>query len=290
MSAAAAYRDRISEIVTAVAQHRTLTTTQVWKIELPNRGRRWAQIHLARARERGLLESVSLPASSELLWFVTEAGAEIAQRTNRNADPPKLLSGDQAIGQLHAHTLAVSDVALCFLRAARERGDEFGPLSWRHEVAHPLAFGRGRRPRFVVADAVLTYMLTADGDDGVSLVHRFLELDRATEAVDRLAAGLGRYADLYRAEREPGQPAWQELYPVFPSVLCVLTGAPRDALERRRMAVLALLEADPRLASLPAVAISVGLLEDLQERGPFAPIFDELTEPGQRVDWLGTHD
>jgi hypothetical protein len=32
------------------------------------------------------------------------------------------------------------------LRAARERGDEFGSLSWRHEVAHPLNRGRPRSP------------------------------------------------------------------------------------------------------------------------------------------------
>jgi hypothetical protein len=51
--------------------------------------------------------------------------------------------------------------------------------------------------------------------------------------------------------------------------------------------VLALLPQDPDLAETPEVEVSVCLLEDLAERGPFAPIFRTLADPGRPVDWLG---
>src|SRR5436305_1903932 len=113
------------------------------------------------------------------------------------------------------------------------RGDAFGPLSWRHEVWHPLSLGRGRRRQRLVADAVFTYV-RVDGDDALSVAPRFIELDRATLAVDALAAELARYADLYRAEGRNGEPIWRGLYPVFPPVLCILAGESRPVLERRR--------------------------------------------------------
>ncbi len=50
---------------------------------------------------------------------------------------------------------------------------------------------------------------------------------------------------------------------------------------------MALLRNDPRLARATDVAVSIGLLDDLKERGPFAPVFAELRQPGEAVDWLG---
>ncbi len=277
------------EIVSSVAQHRALTTAQLHAIHLPGRSRRWAQYVLARLADAGLLSSVRIPDSpGRRLWFVTEDGAQLARDSKLLREPPKVLTPAQAAGQLHAHTLAVTDAAIAFLCAARERGDEFGPFAWQHEVSHPLAVGRGRRRKRAVADAVLTYVLTGADAGDISVAQRFLELDRATLSVDSLAAELGRYADLHRAEGRNGEPIWRERYPVFPAVLCILAGGPRPALERRRLTAMALLKSDPRLSSAPPdLAVSIGLLEDLQERGPFAGIFDELRQPGERVDWLG---
>jgi hypothetical protein len=121
----------------------------------------------------------------------------------------------------------------------------------------------------------------------VAIEQRFLELDRATLSVDRLAAELGRYAELYGLEGRDGEPFWRERYPVFPAVHCVLAGAPRAALERRRSTTLALLHSDPRLSSSPEVSISICLLEDLQRDGPFAPIFRDVSDPLRPVEWLG---
>lgn len=138
-----------------------------------------------------------------------------------------MLQAAAAAGPLRAHTLAVNDAAICFLKAARERGDEFGPFSWRQEVAHPMSRGRDRRHRALFADAVLTYMRPED--DETVLEQCFLELHRATLSVDRLVAELSRYAQLYRATDAEGRPLWRDHYPVFPRALCVLTGASREA-------------------------------------------------------------
>ena len=73
----------------------------------------------------------------------------------------------------------------------------------------------------------------------------------------------------------------------LPPVHCVLTGSRRAVLERRRSTATAPLRSDPRLAREPEVTISFCLLEDLQAKGPFAPIFRDVRDPGRRIDWLG---
>lgn len=273
------------EVLASVAQHRLLTTAQVQAIHLPAAGRRWAQRVLAQLEAAGLISYVHAPAGRLRLWHITERGAEIALASGALDQPPKVLSAADAAGQLHAHTLAVNDAAICFLHAARDRSDECGPLSWRHEVAHPLTRGRGRRRRQLVSDALLTYLLVDEGE--VAVEQRFLELDRATLSVDRLAAGLARYAQLHHARNEHGEHAWRAWYPAFPPVLCVLAGASRAVLERRRDTAIALCETDPELDRTADVAISLCLLEDLQQQGPFAPIFLDTRDPNRPVDWLG---
>jgi hypothetical protein len=78
------------------------------------------------------------------------------------------------------------------------------------------------------------------------------------------------------------------LYPFFPPVHCVLTGGRRATLERRRSTVLALLRSDPRFSRTPEVGISICLLDDLQRKGPSAPIFFDARDPSRAVDWLGS--
>ena len=80
---------------------------------------------------------------------------------------------------------------------------------------------------------------------------------------------------------------WSRLYPVFPTVLVVLSGRRRDRLEERRRTVLALCRQDPDLAETPEIEVSICLLDDLAERGPFAPICRTLADPEKAVDWLG---
>lgn len=273
------------EILASLATHRVLSTPQVQVIHSAGAEPRWVQKLLGRLREAGLADFVRSAHGRRRLWHATEQGARLAREAGvLEGEPP--VGAELAAGPLAPHTLAVNEAAICFLRAAAERGDDFGPPAWRHEVYHPLSRGRGRRRRSLVADAVFTY-LRQDGSE-IAIEQRFLELDRATLSVDRLAAELARYAELYRAKKpKAGEPLWRARYLVFPPVHCVLAGAPRKALVRRRSTVSVLLAGDPLLSRAPEVAISICLLEDLRREGPYAPIFRDVRDPGRPVDWLG---
>jgi hypothetical protein len=200
---------------------------------------------------------------------------------------PKVLTPEQAAGPLRSHTLGVNEVGISFLQAARERGDEFGPLSWRHEVSHPLNRGRGRARRKLIADAVFTYARVEDRS--IFIEQRFIEVDRATLSVERLVAELARYGQLERAREKTGKPLWGDYYRIFPPVICVLTGASRKSLNRRLDVALGLLTDHPALDRAYGVRINFCLLDDLTDRGPFAPIFYPVGRDGA-VDWLGQHD
>lgn len=272
------------EILAWVAQHRLLSTSQVRALRGPGASRRWTLALLADLEHRDALAHV-LAAGRRKLWHVTEQGAQLALAGGLIDRAPKLLGAEEASGALQAHTLAVNDTGLAFIHAARQCGHECGPLAFRHEVAHPLTHGRGRRRRQLIADALLTYLL-GDGER-LALELRLLELDRATLTVDRLAAKLARYAELHQATDQHGQPAWRTWYPAFPAVIAVLAGADRTTLERRRRTVLALCRSDPRLTGAPDVEISICLLPDLRDHGPFAPIFARPHAAADPVDWLG---
>lgn len=277
------------EIVASLAVHRALTSRQVRVVHLPEVGERRCRHVLSRIAAAGLIDGVVVSEGGprRSLWFVTEAGARMALEAGLLDRPPRVFDAREIAGPLRAHTEAVNEAAISFLRSARERGEEFGPLGWRNEVAHPLAEAvRRRRPRAVIADAVLSYV-RATTEGRASVAHRFLELDRATLAVDAMATELARYADLARAQDARGEPIWRERYPAFPSVVCVLAGAGRQALLRRRDVALALLRSEPQLTRTPEVEIRICLLEDLVAQGPKAPIFRSLRDPGKAVDWLG---
>jgi Replication-relaxation len=273
------------EIAASLAQHRVLSTPQLGAIHFPWRSSRWVQMVMARLRKAGLVAyvpSLGAPGAPRRLWYATERGAQVALEAGLLESMPRLLDAEAAAGPLQRHTLAVNDTAIAFLRAARERCDEFGPLSWQHEVPHRL--GRGRRAGTVFADAVLTYVRLTESE--VVVEQRFLELDRATLSVDRLAAELARYARLLDAEEKRGEPLWRARYPSFPSVLCVLTGASRAALRRRRNTAVALLQSNLYFANSAELSVRLCLADDLAECGPFAPIFTDARDPEKPVNWL----
>lgn len=285
-SAAVGLPEATAEIIASLGEHRVLSTEQVRTIHLPGRSLRRTQQILAGIEGAELIHHVDTRIAPRRLWFVSEHGAALAFELVGLETHPRVLQASDAAGPLRAHTLAVNDAAICFLKAARERGDEFGPFSWRQEIAHPMSRGRGRRRRTLFADAVLTYLRREE--DGTALEQRFLELDRATLSVDRLVAELSRYAQLYRATDAEGQQLWRNRYPVFPRVLCLLTGASREALTTRRTFASMLLREHPAMEQARGeVPISFCRLEDLQRKGPFAPIFREVRDPKRAVDWLG---
>lgn len=188
--------------------------------------------------------------------------------------------------------MAVNDVGIAFLRAARERGDGFGPLSWRHEIAHPVGSPvGGRRNEQVIADAVLVY---EHYEDGVWFKYRFLEFDRNTMPVHALGKKLARYGRLseYRVPSKKttmsqGPRFWATRYRVFPDVLLVFDNGTPEQLRRRRDLVLWFASTESELRDAADVNVTACLLSELQAEGPFAPIFRTQREREQPVDWLG---
>jgi Replication-relaxation len=284
-----------ADALECVYQHRLLSTGQLQEMVAPRQALRRTQRRLAALAERGLLAHViqrGVAHRPTRLWHITEQGAGVVEATSdRTEVRRKLVTPEQAGGLLAQHTLAVNQVGLTFLQAARKRGDEDVTWrSWRHELAHATSPGGPRNRQFVIADAVLGYPLL-EPDGRVAFHHRFVELDRATVPVDQLALKLARYTRVYRhtASAQPGEPArpvWQERYPAFPGVLLILTGQPRPVLERRLRTLLALCASSRELADTPQVKIKVGLLEDLDSEGPWAPVLLSATHPDEWVNWL----
>jgi hypothetical protein len=275
----------------SLGRHRLLLTRQAHELHAPEASRQWVHRTLAALRSDGLVSGTRAPGG-RLLWHLTERGARTLEAVSERGEA-KALAPEKAAGPLREHTIAVNDVGIAFVRAASERGEECGPFDWRHEVAHSLGPPPGRRtPEQLISDAVLTYQLREPGGQ-TSILYRFVELDRGNRSAAELTRRLGRYARLYRrkvrAESKAGgsMALWERLYPVFPTVLVVLAGRSHDRLEERRRTVLALCRQDPDLTETPEVEVSICLLDDLAERGPFAPICRTLADPGKAVDWLG---
>jgi Replication-relaxation len=276
------------EVLASIGEHRVLSTAQVRAIHFPDRSPRRTQQILSYLRRADLVAHVDARRAPRRLWFLTERGADWVADAGDVDRRPKVLTPEQAAGPLRSHTLDVNEVGISFLRAARERGDEFGPLSWRHEVSHPLNRGRGRARRKLIADAVFTYARVEDRS--IFIEQRFIEVDRATLSVERLVAELARYGQLERAREKTGKPLWGDYYRIFPPVICALTGASRKSLNRRLDVALGLLTDHPALDRAYGVRINFCLLDDLIDRGPFAPIFYAVDERDGAVDWLGEHD
>lgn len=276
-----------ADIVASCYQHRLLSTAQIAALHTPDAHLRWAQSRLAGLERAGWLGRVrGRPPGRQSLWFVTAAAAELegGDLTFR----PYRMTPQQAAGVLQAHTLAVNDVGVAFVTAARRSGHDCTPRDWHHEIAHRVTdrAGPGRRADLVV-DAVLTCTVREDGNEAVVL--RFVELDRATENVAALTGKLRAYAALhaYEPAKVPAN-GWKARYLSFPKVLLVLAGRPEPELNRRRVTLLRLCRADPVLTrAAEPLGISITTLPELQRHGPFASVFRRPGDPETAVDLLG---
>jgi hypothetical protein len=278
-------------------QHRLLSSSQLKRLVAPEASDAYLSGILCELEQRQLIAFVRMRArGAAKVWFLTDRGGDVVAAAPTKAEPRRLiLSQDSAAGGLQAHTLAVNEVGILFVEAARRRGDECGPLAWQHEIQHRIAEGQGRRrsgAESVQADALLNYAVILP-EGRVELRYLFLELDRATEPADVLAGKLRQYARLYHHKPptdadDPlaGEPGWRYTYPLFPEVLVVLAGKPGPALERRISLVKALARQDPICRSTPEMQVSFTILDELAEHGPFAPVFIPLNA-ADRVDFLG---
>jgi hypothetical protein len=264
-----------STAVLCLYQHRLMSTTQLRQLLLPDAaGSSYLRRELSTLRAGGLVDAVGSGSAGEALWFVTSAGAELAEDSGQVAARPYRMTPDRAAGALQQHTLAVNDVGIVFTDVARQRGDTCGPLDWTPEVAHQI-----RRGQHLICDALLDYV-AEDQDAGTRTQLRwFIELDRATMPVARLAAKLAIYAEYAQLTR-PGRdrvPAWRQRYPAFPRLLVVLAGASDPALQRRACDLAAAAAAGGALRRAH-VAAGVTTLASLREYGPFERVFIHLGE------------
>ncbi len=279
------------EMMASLYQHRLLSTEQLRAMHCPHTSEQWGRQVLRELKNAGYVTSTNKrggrPGEPMRLWFLTELGASAVELTPQGEDRRIIVSDVGAAGQLQAHTLAVNDVGIAFMNAARARQDICGPLAWRHEVAHHIGDSTGRRSERVIADAVFEYTLS--GEHEIAILYRFIELDRATTTLGAVTQKLARYARLATYSEQPGRtatPLWRQFYPTLPAVLVVFAGRRRSELEQRMDLLASLTNADPALASSDIVVLFT-LLEDLQKHGPFAPIFISAHDPDTPIDCLG---
>jgi hypothetical protein len=259
------------DVLQSLHQHRVLTAPQVHALHTPGASLRWTQRILTQLHRRGFSDRAAGPRGLGL-WFLTARGAGAIQAAGQLAEPRRhATTAAQAAGALRAHTLAVNDTGIAFVRAARERaGDDCGPLAWRHEIAHPCTSGHGKNgAHLVIADALLSY-LQAARDDSLILHQRFVELLHHSPG-----------------KPTPRTPLWRSCYRSFPPVLVVLADQTAAAARRRIQKTIALYRSDPVRARYGPVPVSFTTLADLQRRGPFAPVFITSEHPEQPTGWLG---
>jgi hypothetical protein len=279
-------------MLASLYEHRLLSTIQLHALFTPDAQPRWAREVLSLLERRGFVDRIRSPRRLSL-WFLTDAGADAVEAGGARVEfRRRVTSREQAEGPLKKHTIAVNQVGVEFVLAAREHGDECGPDSWRNEVAHPISRTRARRaPELVIADALLTYLQTTD-DGALALHQRFIELDRGTRTTEQLARKITRYARLRHHAPAPSsgesapEPLWRRQYRAWPHLLIVFADQSRQRMRQRVQRTLALQASDPtgRVGSIPASFVA---LDDLCARGPFAPIFYSAQQPEQPVDWLG---
>ncbi|MER5951209.1 replication-relaxation family protein [Streptomyces sp. NPDC001904] len=286
--------DLAHQILGMVAQHRMVTTQQLYAVLLPGRRREHISRALSRLRKSALVDFVVLPASSGTrAWYLTEEGAALTRHLPQMADRPSYpVTSTSAASLRSAHTLTVVRAHAAFATTARRRGDEHGPWDWTPEVAHNV--GDGER---VIADALMYY--THHADNGARVKYRaFVEVDRATMSSERLASKLIDYARFHHYEPQPvagrrqrtdllGGPAWLRWYPAFPRILFILTGAGAVALSHRIDDLRAMVREHPTVASLGrAVPVAAAVLEDIETLGVDAPVWHCLrSDGGQQVPW-----
>ncbi|MEV5880662.1 replication-relaxation family protein [Streptomyces sp. NPDC052101] len=284
------------ELLPVLYQHRLLTAEQLTRLLRPNAATsRYVRRQLLQLQAHALADATSRRhnRAGELLWYITPLGADTIEAGRELPARAYRITDQAAASTLQEHTLAINDTALAFVEHARQRsGDECEPLSWDMEVAHRVRDGNTRSADevWLTPDAVLHYTHTTDSGERM-LLDFFIEVDRSTMNVARLAAKLHAYARYatYIPQPAPGtrhhagglvQEAWRERYRAFPRLLLVLTGAPSHTLATRALDLRALAAADPRLQRAAAqLRAGITSLELLTRHGPFADVVTPLLGP-----------
>ncbi|MFC8668806.1 replication-relaxation family protein [Streptomyces sp. NPDC057199] len=266
--------------MSALAQHRMATTSQLHDLLRPNAARQSVSTPLNKLRHKGLVDYTVLPQSNRTrAWYLTGEGARLTRDFPAlRGRPPYPINSATAASLKTPHTLTVLRAHLAFAADARRLGHEHGPWDWTPEVSHPI--GEGER---LVADALMHYTAT-DGEHRRKL-RAFVEVDRTTMSSERLAVKLIDYARLFQYEAQPvGRrkptstgPAWLKWYPIFPRLLFVLTGASPARLGDRIGDLQAMAAQHPLVAALAReVQLAAAVLEDIEQHGPTGSVWVPL--------------
>lgn len=287
-------------VLLCLYQHRLLTTRQIHRLLLDAAGNyREMQRQLTALHAAGYADRVRTPGrAGQFAWFATDLGAEAAESSGQVPVRPYRITPQLAAGPLQQHLLQVNTVGVAFVEHARRLGDgyECGPLDFLPEVAHRLSDQPGGSA--VIADAVVRCVVPRGSSRVLS--RAFVELDRGTMSVERLAAKVTAYAR-YQAYR-PGagasgrtvadsRPAWQYLYPAFPKLMIVLARPQgRGVSLATRLQDLGMLVAHAaQTGRLPAeLSVSACTLDDVVGAGPYAPIHTDLTSGEAGVPLFAT--
>ncbi|WP_372404844.1 replication-relaxation family protein [Streptomyces luteireticuli] len=278
------------QLLSVLFQHRAATTAQLHRLLSPQPHLVYLRRCLRALREAGLVDSVDR-AYHPSVWALTRRGQVTVLGWPQFAGRRAYRAG---AGVHSVHTLTVTRTAVVFLQGARLLGDEFGPLDWRVEVAHPVRDGAGDGERMLIADALLHYTRTQPHR---ALLRALVEVDRATESSERLASKLITYARYHGHHGTPGGrrgggpqlsvASWQRAYPVFPRVLFVLTGAGPRALAQRIADLRAMARQHPLAAPFAAqVPVGAAVLEDLEEQGASSPVWSSLSTGRASCTWM----
>ncbi|MFF0794715.1 replication-relaxation family protein [Streptomyces spiralis] len=272
------------QLITALAQHRMATTSQLHQLLRPHATRQTVSAPLNQLRRKGLVDYTVLPTSHRArAWYLTGQGARLTRDFPAlRGRPAYPITSATAASLKTPHTLTVVRAHLAFVTDARHLGDEHGYLDWTPEIAHPTGDGH-----HLIPDALMHYTRT-EGPHRIKL-RAFVEVDRATMGSERLASKLIEYARLWSytpqptrrprpTQHTPTGSAWLRWYPLFPRILFVLTGAARRTLEHRINDLQAMTAQHPHVAALArAVPTGAAILEDCEEHGPSAEIWTPLT-------------
>ncbi|MFF7566732.1 replication-relaxation family protein [Streptomyces pseudovenezuelae] len=281
--------DRLALAV--LVQYRMATTEQMHWVIAPGVRIEQTRRRLARLREEGLVERITLPqAGRRRVWFPTAYGVRVTGEWPelRGRRPSRAVSDPTAVRLKVGHALTVTETGLAFLQDARRRGDVCRPLDWMAEVHHPIGKGEA-----VIPDALLYYRRGPVGGEGGSMMRAFVEVDRATMGPERLGAKLSAYARFHSyvptvpgrrpTIQQPGVEEWRRRYPLFPRLLFVLDGTGPAGVENRVTALRA--AARPLTAFLADVPVLTAPLADLLQHGPSAPVWRLVHDPDRRVPW-----
>ncbi|WP_082126731.1 replication-relaxation family protein [Allosalinactinospora lopnorensis] len=274
--------------------HRLLKTRHVHEMATPHaKWTRQVLFVLNQLHQAGLAGRVNFRGTrKDSLWYATPDGAAVVELSGDIPGRAYRMDRQRASGPLRHHALAVVDTGLAFLRHGRRRGDDVDPFDWSPEIAHRIRSGNGPfETTHLVSDALLHYLLVDAKRKQRAQMQFFLEVDRATMPLPRLAAKVTAYASYYDYVPEPTKashsrrrgsprPAWRMRYNRFPRVLIILTGARPQRLEHRRLDLAARLQENPYLASeRSGFQVGATTLEQLEEYGPTAEIFLPLLAP-----------